>query len=213
MERRTCAIRWPAIAAGLLLTAAGCKTALISAGLLWNGYDVPAEFDGLKDKKVAVVCKMVSPDLSSSHPERALAEAICERLKANSKKIKIHLVSPQKVAVLIDDKGLEDPIEIGKQLKAEKVVAVSIESFNVNEGQTLYRGRSSVTIHVYDVASGDDEWHKTPSPIEYPAIAPTPAQDMSEPEFRNHFIDNLADRIARYFYSYDRYDRDADSMR
>jgi hypothetical protein len=211
MERRCCSIRLPALLTllALVVAAAGCKTALISAGLLWNGYEVPAEFDGLKDKKVVVVCKMISTEFSNMHTERALAEAISERLKVNSKKI--HLIEPQKAIALRDEKGLDDAIEIGKQLKADKVIAIDIESFRVNEGQTLYRGRSAMSIHVFDVATKDDEWHKQPPQFEYPSIGPTPAQEMSEADFRNRFIANLADQIARYFYPHDRFSRDSDS--
>jgi hypothetical protein len=214
MERRSRSIRLPALLTALALAAvaaAGCKTALTSAALLWNGYEVPPEFDGLKDKKVVVVCKMVSLDFSNAHTERALAEAISERVKANSKKI--HLIEPQKAIALRDEKGLDDAIEIGKQLKADKVIAIDIESFRVNEGQTLYRGRAVMSIHVYDVATKEDEWHKRPPQIEYPSIGPTPAQEMSESDFRNRFIANLADQIARYFYPHDRFARDSDSMR
>ena len=40
----------------------------------------------------------------------------------------------------MDEQGLEDPIQIGRKLKAEKVLVMDIESFRVNEGQTLYQG-------------------------------------------------------------------------
>ena len=47
---------------------------------------------------------------------------------------------------------MEDYLEIGKALKAEKVVGIDIESFSVLDGQTLFRGRATVSIRVYDVA-------------------------------------------------------------
>ena len=68
MDRRSLSLRWPAIFTALVLAAVaatGC-TVLQTAAILWQGYELPPEFDGLKDKKVAIVCKMVaSEDFSS----------------------------------------------------------------------------------------------------------------------------------------------------
>ena len=196
----------------LAVAAAGCKTALTSGALLWSGYDLPADFEGLQDKKVAVVCKSVQmEELNNTGMTRALSEALCERLKARNKKIK--LIDPQKVTALMDEMGLDDPIEIGRQLKAEKVVAINIESFRVHEGQTLYRGHSTLSVHVYDVETKEEDWHKQPPQIEYPSYGPMPAQEMSEVEFRNNFIAVVAERIGRYFYPHDRYAQDDDPAR
>jgi hypothetical protein len=217
MDSRSSSVRWPAVLSALALAAVaalGCKSALMSAGLLLSGYDIPPEYEGLKDKKVAVVCKMVTmEELNNSGTARALSEAICQRLKANNKSIRCHLIESQKVANLLDEKGLEDPREIGKQLKADKVIAVDIESFGVHEGQTLYRGRSTLTVHVYDVANKDEDWQKAPLHAEYPSWGPTPAQDKSEVEFRNQFVASLAEQIGRSFYPHDRYAHDPDETR
>ena len=215
MDRSSRSIRWPALMTALALAAvaiAGCKSGLESIALLYQGYDVPPDFDGLKDKKVAVVCKMVTmEEVTNPGTARALSEAICQRLKANYKKI--HLIEPQKVAKLVDETGQDDPIKIGKALKADKIVAIDIESFGVHEGQTLYHGHSTVTVKVYDVETGEEEWTKPAKQFEYPSWGPTPAQEKSEGEFRNEFIANLADQIGRYFYPHDRYSRDSDSIR
>jgi hypothetical protein len=212
MERRSCSIRRTAAGTALVLltaAAAGCTVLQSGALLIW-GTDMPAEYDGLSGKRVAVVCRMVNMvDLSNSSTARSLSEAICRRIKDNNKKV--HLVEPQKVADLLDNKGLDDPVEIGKQLKADKVVAVDIESFSVREGQTLFHGQSIVTVNVYDVASKDVEWHKEPMHVEYPTWGPTPAQEVGEGEFRNRFIANLADQIGEFFYPHDRYGRKQDS--
>ena len=212
MKRRTCSIRRPAAVASLVLLAAAAGCTVLQTGLLLiNGTDTPAEFSGLEGKRVAVVCKMVdNVDLSNSTTARSLTEAICQRLKTNNKKIR--LIEPQKVADLLDNKGLEDPIQIGKQLKAEKVVAIDIESFRVREGQTLFHGKAVISIHVYDVAAKEEEWHKEP-PLhaEYPSWGPTPAQEVGEGEFRNQFIASLADQIGQSFYPHDRYGRKQDA--
>ena len=97
--------------------------AVSNSGL--STYDVPAEWDGLKGKKVAVVCKpLTASEFSAPRVDRALAKAIGEDLKARVKDIEI--VEPRKVADLIDAKGLADYVEIGKELKADKVQRIKV---------------------------------------------------------------------------------------
>ncbi len=208
MDRRSLSLRWPTVVWSLImfsLLAVGCKSGLESITLLVNGYDIPPEWDGLKGKKVAVVCKpLTSQEFSNSGAARALAEGICDRLKAHIKDI--HIIDPQKVANLVDEKGMEDYLQIGRRLKAEKVVAIDIESFGVLDGPTLYRGRSKVSIQVYDVADKSVEWRKSPDQFEYPRNSSMPMTDFSETDFRNKFVGILADKIARFFYPHDRHD-------
>jgi hypothetical protein len=170
-----------------------------------DGFDIPAEFDGLIGKKVVVVCKPVaSQEFSNSGAAKALEEGISERLKAKIKDIKI--IDPQKVNVLIDEEGLEDYVAIGRKLKADKVVAVDIESFGIFDGQTLYRGRSTVSISVYDVAEKNREWHKLPPIIEYPRTGSIPAADLAENEFRGKFVKIISEQVAQLFYPHDTID-------
>ena len=208
MDRRSLSLRWPVVVLSLALlsvVAVGCKSGMESAALLWEGYDIKPEFEGLAGKKVAVVCKpLTSQDFSNSGAARALAEGICERLKKHIKDI--HIVDPQKVATLVDEKGMEDYAEIGKAMKADKVVGIDIESFGVLDGQTLFRGRSTVSIQVYDVAEKHVEWRKSPPQFVYPRTCSTPAADLTEMDFRNQFVGILAEQIARLFYPHDRHD-------
>ena len=117
MDRRSRALRWPVIVCwmALLLVAFGCKSTLQSLTLLYEGYDLPAEWNGLEGKKVAVVCKpLTSLEYTSPGVDKNLAEAISELLKTHVKGI--HIISPQKVADLLDIKGKGEYIEIGKAL-------------------------------------------------------------------------------------------------
>jgi hypothetical protein len=189
----------------LSLAALGCKSGLETLAYVWQGTDLPAEWDGLRGKKVAVVCKpLTSEEFSNPGTARALAEGICDRLRTNVKKIQI--IDPQKVAALVDEKGMEDYLEIGKALKAEKVVGIDIVSFGVLDGPTLFRGRSTVSIQVYDVAEKHIEWRKSPPQFEHPRIGSTPIGSLTEMEFRNQFVTILAEQIARYFYPHDQDD-------
>ena len=104
-------------------------------------------------------------------------------------------------------KGWKTTVEIGKALKAEKVVGIDIESFGVLDGQTLFRGRSTVSIQVYDVAEKHVEWHKSPPQfVVSQDSAALPRRTSRKSEFRNQFVGILAEQIARYFYPHDRHD-------
>jgi hypothetical protein len=176
---------------------------LQSFTLIYQGYDEPAEWDGLQGKKVAVVCKPItSLEYSSAGVDRVLAEGICEQLKAHLKD-KIHIIDQKKIAKLRDEKGMEDYVEIGKALGAEKVVGVDLESFGVQDGATLYRGRATVNIQVWDVATKESDWHKTGEEFLYPTTCSTPMQDVHEAEFRNQFVAVLVKEISRCFYPHD----------
>jgi hypothetical protein len=208
MDRRSVSLRWPALIFLVLLlpaVAIGCKSALQTIGILCEGFDTKAEWDGLKGKKVAVVCRTIaSQDFSNEGAARALAEGISERLKAHVKDI--HIIPQQNVDKQIDENGMEDFVQIGKAVKAEKVVGVSIESFGVLDGQTLFRGRATVSVQVCDVAEKQTEWHKSPPPFVYPRIGSMAATDIDEITFRNKFGSILAEHISWYFYPHDRYD-------
>ncbi len=211
MDRRSLLPRWPAVAASLIVLSiltCGCKSALESFALFTSGTDIPPEFDGLKGKTVAVVCRpLTGEEFSTAGTARALTERICDLLKHNVKEI--HLIDSQKVANLLDEKGVDDYLEIGRTLKADKVVGIDIESFSDLDGQTLFRGRATVHIKVYDVADKQVEWRKSPPQFEWPRIGSKPATDCNEVAFRNEFIDVLAEQIARYFYPHDRYEDSA----
>jgi hypothetical protein len=205
MDRRSLALRWPLLVVSLVflsIVVIGCKSGLETITLLVTGYDSPPEFEGLKGKKVAVICKPVaSQEFSSTGAARALAEGICERLKLHIKDI--HLIEQRKVDKLVDENGMEDYAAIGKALKAEKVVGIDIESFSVLDGQTLFRGRSTISVQVYDVAEKNVEWRKRLPQIQYPRNSSTPASDCTEVDFRNKFVSDLAEHIARLFYGHD----------
>ena len=208
MDRRSLSLRRPAVVWSLILlsiVAVGCKSGLESFALLYEGYDIPAEWDNLKGKKVVVVCKLLTGDeFSNAAAARTLTEIVCENLKTRVKDI--HVIESQKVNKLLDEKGIDDYLEIGKALKADKVVGIDIQSFSVLDGQTLFRGRSQVKIRVYDVAEKHEEWHKSPPEILYPSLASTPTTDCTEIEFRNRFLAVIAEQIGRCFYPHDRHE-------
>ncbi len=183
----------------------GCVGALTTAAYLLRGTDVPAEFTGLKGKKVAVVCQpMAAMQVRSSTAARDLARQLSARLQQNISRIQV--ISSQKVENWIDQNQWEEFQDIGKALQADIVVGVELEEFNLYQSQTLYQGQASLTVKVIDcTAGGKVLFEKTLSQIRYPPNHSIPTWEKPEAQFRREFIAYLADFIGRYFYGYDPY--------
>jgi hypothetical protein len=186
-----------------MLPALGCRTGLVTAMFLLKGTDVDPDFAGLKGKKVAVVCRpLVTLQYRNANAARDLAQEIT--LLLQQKVPKVQVVDQRKVAKWIDENTWEEYPEVGKALKADLVVGVDLEGFNIFQGQTLYQGKANATVHVYDCRQGGKEvFTKVLPPSVYPPNTGIPTSDRLEAEFRREFVAVLADQIGRYFYTHD----------
>ena len=165
---------------------------------------VPAEYDDLKGKRVAVVCVSDNSSYGTGSESLLLAREVSLILRANVKDIE--LVRADEIADWIDRKGWDeiDYREIGRGVKAERVVAVGLAGFSIREGASLYKGRADVSVSVYDMADGGDEvFRKSVPEFSFPATGPYPVGDLSEVQFRRAFLKTLSQQVARYFYAYD----------
>ncbi len=202
---------------GLLLAAVGlstgCTGGLFTVAYLINGNNTPAECKLLKEKKVVVVCRsVVELQYRNAHVERDIAEQVSVLLKKNVSKIKI--IDQRKVNRLIDEKQLDEFLDIGKALEAEMVVGLELEQFQLYQGQTLYQGRATVEMKVVDCKTGDIVFKKR-LPKVYPPNRVIATSEKQEYEFRTEFVRVLSDFIARHFYDHDPYAdfaQDAQSM-
>ncbi len=184
------------------LPAVGCQSLMFTVAYLWNGTDVPPEFDGLKGKKVAVVCRpLPSLQYSNSNVGRDLAGQITLLLAQNVPKIKI--IDQRKVAKWSDENRWEEYTEVGKAVKADLVVGIDLESFSLYQMQTLYQGKANATVQVYDCKSGKMLFEKSLPQSVYPPNTGIDTSEMTEPEFRKKFMLVLADQIGRHFYAHD----------
>lgn len=193
------------LATTVLATSSGCVSALATAMYIIKGNNVPAEFNGLKDKKVVVVCR-ASTDLgfSNASASRDLARALSVMLQSNVRKIKV--VPARDVENWADENSWEDPREVGKALGAQMVVSIDLEHFSLYKGQTLYQGSADYTIEVFDLeAGGPPVYTKSPPRALYPPNSAVMTSDKREPEFRQQFMAVLADEVGRHFYPHDSY--------
>jgi hypothetical protein len=185
----------------LLVSTSGCSMLLTAAYVLMPE-DTPPEFKGLKGKHVAVVCKpIVELEFSDAGSARELASMVGLQLERNVRKSR--LINQQEVARWVDENAWVDHATVGKALDADMVVGIDLEEFRLHEGSTLYRGRATATVRVYDVAKGDMAFEKRIDGFEFPANSAIPASDRSETEFRAMFLQMLSQKISRLFHAYE----------
>jgi hypothetical protein len=179
----------------------------IPAQLLYviYGNKTPAEYAGLKDKKVAVVC--VS-DASAYGPNSLTYEVerqVAARLLKNVPKITI--VPHSAVDNWKDQNGWDETefVQIGRGVGADAVLAIEVSSYSLHEGQTMYKGHVTVTSTVYDVTQKSIAFRKGPEDYEFPKSG-FPSLQQNEREFERYFLDKLCEYLSRRFYEYEKVD-------
>jgi hypothetical protein len=194
---------WPVgIALSALVLAGGCYNTWFTMAYLFKGPDIDAEYRGLKNKTVAVVCRPVEGDYTVSKGAQGLAQEIGNLLKERVSKIKI--ISPDKVAEWCDENQWEKYPEVGKALEAEIVVGVDLEQFRLKQGDSFYQGRAKAAVRVFDCTRGGKlVWEKHMPQTVYPPNTCIATTDVLESDFCREFRRVLADQIARHFYSHD----------
>ncbi len=207
--------RWPAfwLRAGLVMVSlavvlqAGCAAQI--AGLLWviRGNPVPAEYEGLQKQRVAVICRAApgqthTVTLAARELSKQIGRLLAEKVR------KIEVIANEDVHDQIDQVGASDPVEIAQSLQADKLLLIDLESFRLLAGQTLYQGRANVQITVYDLTEGESKvvWEKIPNEMVYPPNTAVPTSDKQEHQFSREFLLQVAFRIGRCFYPWDRQD-------
>src|SRR6476660_7458306 len=121
------------IASAGCVAATGC-TLMATAMYVIQGSNTPADFNGLKGKRVAVVCRPItSLHFRDASVSRDLGKQVGILLEKNVDKIDI--VDQREVFEWGDENDWEDYVEIGKALNADMVVGLDLEEFNLYQGQ------------------------------------------------------------------------------
>jgi len=200
LDRMPCRLA-ATVAALLLPLLSGCST-LLTVAYLVQPADVPAEFAGLKGKHVAVVCRpIVELEFSDAGSSRELASLVDGQLKQNVRKINV--IGQQEVARWLDENSWVDYPTLGKALDADYVVGIDLEEFRLHEGSTLYRGRATAALRVFDVKTGEIAFEKRIDDFSFPADSAIPATDRTEAQFRGLFLQMLSRKISRCFHAYE----------
>jgi hypothetical protein len=196
-----CARRLTLLALPLLPLLAGCST-LLTVAYLVQPADMPAEYSGLKGQKLAVVCRpIIELEFSDAASARELATLVGGQIDQRVRGAAV--VGQHEVARWIDENAWTDYQAVGDALETDRIVGIDLEGFRLHEGSTLYRGRATIHVKVFDVEEKKLVFQKRIDDFSFPANNAIPATDFSEPEFRSLFLQMLSQRISRLFHAYE----------
>jgi hypothetical protein len=169
-----------------------------------KGHQIQPAFKGLDGKRVAVV---VVSDASAYGPDTltyTVAQAVGIRLANGLEDSQI--IAPAKIEEWIDTNGWNETeyVELGKGVDADMVLAIEIASYSLTEGSTLFKGRSDVTLTVYDIEKdGQVPFSATPKHFAFPKHG-RPAIQTNEREFEAFYLSQLTTMIANHFVVHDK---------
>lgn len=193
----------------VLITQGGCKNLLITAAYFIKGTNDEAEFEGLKDKRVAIVCRpLVELKYNTGTATNDLANRVGQLLRQKGKRVKV--VKQSQVNDWTDENPDQELEEVGKGVRADVVLGIDIEQFSLLLGQTLYQGKSLVKLSVVNVEDGEILWEKTMRQIVWPTRGGRAAQDEPLSQFQNEYIEVLATEIGNHFYPHDHFERNSE---
>lgn len=188
-----------------LLSSSGCVGPLLATGIyLWEGGNyVPADCDALEDHRVVVVCRPPSSqEYRHAGASRNVAVRISRLLAENVSGIDV--VNPREVDNWLDESDWGDFKELADAVRADLVVHVELDAFELFKGKTLYQGNSDVTVTVYDMKDHSRiVWDRHLGEILYPVNSGIPAQDKPVQQFEREFVEVVAGAVARNFYKHD----------
>lgn len=181
--------------------ATGCST-LLTVAYLIQPADMPAEFNGLKGSKFAVVCRpIIELEFTDAGSARELATLVGGQIEDQVRRASA--VGQHEVSRWIDENDWTDYQTVGGSLGVDHVVGLDLEEFRLHEGSTLYRGRAAVNVRVYDIKEKKVVFQKRIDNFDFPANNAIPASDMPEAQFRSTFLRVLSQRISRLFHAYE----------
>jgi hypothetical protein len=193
---------WAGIAVGVL-PLSGCAGLLAQLSYIAGGALVEPEYKGLEEQKVAVVCVSDSSSYGIGNEGELLSRGVAKLLQQNVKEIKV--IEWSKVADWIDRNWNEiDYREVGRGVKADRVVAIDLKGFRIHEGSVLFKGRADLTVAVYDMTQdGREVYRRDISEFTFPVNSHYHATETSENRFRRQFLAVLSREVAKRFYPYE----------
>jgi hypothetical protein len=168
--------------------------------------NVPAEFNRLDDKKVAILV-WAQPEtiLQFPHVRLELASQIEYQLK---QRLKNTQVVPAEQVADYQNRNLNwdavPPTQIGRQFGADYVVFVELLEYSTRDPRTpgLFSGRARASVVVHDVADPTARWSLTPEVVQYPTGRAKLA-NADDTTIHRQLLEALASRIVLKFYDHE----------
>ena len=190
-----------------IVVTAGTGCSLMATGMwIVNPNDAAAEYDGLEDRRVAVVCQ---PNTALALRNYGVGQELAERVSAKlGKNIDgVEMVPQSEINDWTDQHQLKSISEFGKAMNADVVVAINLPEFRLYSGKSMMRGEATAEVEVHDIATGELLHELEAIDSLYPPENGIPIelsnQRSSETRFRRKYLGVLADQISRRFYAHD----------
>ena len=200
----------------MIVNFSGCIGGIAQILHVIKGHKIPAAYNGLEGKRVAVVCvsdaSAYGPDTMTYTVNKAVSIKLSQAVK------NIRVVPAHEIERWIDVNGWDetDFIKIGKGVNADMVLAIEISSYSIHEGATIYKGRADITATVFDIANGGQvAYVHGPRQFTFPEGG-RPAIQSSDRQFEAFYLAKLTEHIVRQFYAHDQLEtvaEDAATMR
>jgi len=186
-----------------ITTSSGCGRLLATLFYVAEGGNMVAPaFDGMKEKRVVVLCRPpASIQYRHHHTDREIAQEVGRLLAENVPKIDV--VDPAEVEKWTDEREWDDVHGLADAVDADMVLKIDLEDYRLQKGTTLYQGHANIKVTVYDIAGGGNEVWTKPDEYVFPPNSPVPSQEQSLPEFHRRFVSRLSGYIARHFYKHE----------
>ncbi len=198
--------RWTSSVAALLLCAlAGCTPFATVYWVLKDGNTAPPEYSGLKNKRVAVVCRGNSRNefrrLEATVPQQ-IGQKVSHAIK-NKLRRKVRMISPEKIEQYTDEHEWDDFAEVGHGLNADRVVAIDIEKLSVRNSGTLHEASTTIIVTVYDMERDGEQAFEKVFEINFPTEGGAASvSDMSERQFIGFLVNYISRNIGELFYDH-----------
>lgn len=186
------------------LTSAGCVSGLLATGVyLWQGGNVvPAECKALEDQRVVVVCRPPSSnEYRHAGAARSIGKLVSKKLADNVKGIDV--VSHSEVDNWVDEQDWDNFKELGRAVKAKRVVYIELDNFDLYKGTTLYQGDAEINVSVYDMSNPSQPvWERNIGQVLFPRNSGIPSADKPVQQFKRQFEEVVSEQIAVHFYKH-----------
>ncbi|TWT76662.1 hypothetical protein CA13_71590 [Planctomycetes bacterium CA13] len=192
--------------AAILVTQTGCLGLVANLVHAVGADKVPADYKDskeLEDSRLAIVTIADNSEYSDNISARLLSRYVGEILLRELDDVK--LVREDEIADWRDSNGWNnvDFAEIGKGVKAEKVLGIELRNLRLRDGATLYRGRADASVTLIDAATGEVLYRRDLDEFTYPVSAGQYTSETNETRFRKLYLGMLAQQIGRSFHPYD----------
>ncbi|KAA1261925.1 hypothetical protein LF1_44860 [Rubripirellula obstinata] len=164
---------------------------------------IPAEYEGLNKSTVAIVTMTDSSQYTNDSAARDLSRRVGAELTTEGKDIT--LIREDLVQQYRDVHGYEsnDFVEIGKEVKADKVLVIEMTDLSLRDGATLFQGSADIHLQVVDVATGESVYTQNIDQYTFPKSTGQHTSETTEKRFTKLYLTMLSKEIGRKFRAWD----------